>query len=436
MSDTEALLNSWQKFSEEDRFSFAILYSNHPLFKQTIEGLSALKAYNSLPSEEEKLKYGLISSNLNPIFLSLNKEEEDLVERNLPPFPILIQEVFKRRGISEKEIEILNEPLPKNPFERRKLIKEKNEIYEKYGLIPEEWKKIEKAYQEKIWKESRKLIYLFYALTSLELYLATQNPLAPLLYLLSFPIPYQSLRYISSKISSERTRKYLNNAISLYYFLRSPTSAAISTLEFGLAAPLLSKYLEKSWPYLPRFLRKFLYEAQIYLSGIEKRKFDEKEIREILYNIKIDSENIPEYVIEKYKENVENKTIEIENPEETLLTPYTISYWRRRVVAIPEGRKLKIIDKDYVRKLAQKEGMFLEDFEKKLEAIPSRYLGYGLYEGKLVYVKDVIGILSCDLLDALAQKEGYLAILGRKSDEIVDRKLLLQSIFQSSFSKL
>ncbi|MGC9147288.1 MAG: hypothetical protein ACP5GL_05690, partial [Infirmifilum sp.] len=102
----------------------------------------------------------------------------------------------------------------------------------------------------------------------------------------------------------------------------------------------------------------------------------------------------------------------------------------------PEGRKLKIIDKDYVRKLAQKEGMFLEDFEKKLEAIPSRYLGYGLYEGKLVYVKDVIGILSCDLLDALAQKEGYLAILGRKSDEIVDRKLLLQSIFQSSFSKL
>ena len=423
MSDIKALLNSWQKFSEEDRFSFAMLYSNHPLFKQTIEGLSALKAYNFL-SDEKKLEYGLISSSLNPIFLSFNKEEVDFVEKNLPPFPILIQEVFKRRGVSEEEIEMLNKPLPKNPFERRKLIKEKNEIYEKYGLIPEEWKSFEKIYREKIWKESRKLIYSLYFLTSLELYLATENPFSSLIYLLSFPIPYQLLRYASSKISSKRTRKYLNNAISLYYFIRSPTSAVISTLEFGLGAPLLSKYLEKAWLYLPKSLRKFLYESQIHLSGIKKKKFDEREIRENLYNIKIDSQNIPKAAIERFKEDVDNGTIEIENPEETLFNPYSVSYWRRRVVAIPEGRKLKIVDKDYVRKLAQKEGMFLEDFEKKLEAIPSRYLGYGLYKGKLVYVKDIIGILSCDLLNALAYKEGYLAILGRKSDEIIDTKFI------------
>jgi hypothetical protein len=426
MKDFKTLLNLWLKSSEEDRFSLAMLHSDHPLFKQTIESLSALKAYNSLPSEEEKLKYGVFSSSLNPLFLSLTKEEIDWIERNLPPFHILVQEVIKRR-VPEEEIEILNKPFSiKNLLEWRKLNREKNEIYEKYGLIPEEWKKIEKKYQEKIWKESRKLIYSLYALTSLGLYLATQNPLTPLLYLLSFPIPYQVLRYISSKVPHEKTRKYLNNAISLYYFARSPTWAMISILEYGLGASLLSKYLEKSWPYLPRFSRKFLYEAQIYLSGIKKEKFDEREIRKALYNIKIDSPNIPKSVIEKYKEDIDNEIIEIENPAETLLSD-AISYWRRRVVAIPKGRKLEIVDKygqDYVTKLAQKEGM------------PSEYLGYGLYEGKLVYVRNIIGILPCDLLNALAYKEGYVTILARKSDEIVDRKLLLQSIFQSSFLKL
>jgi len=425
IKDAKALLDLWEKLSEESRFSLAILYSNSSLFEPTIEGLSSYIAYKSV-AKEERLEYASYSSSLNPIFFGLTEEEIDFVESNLPPYPILIQEIIKRREIDEKKLEVFRKPLPKNPFERMKLIKERNKILKELGLISDEWEKIKEKQSKKIWEENvKKLFLFFYFLTSLKVYLFSQNPLLLSLYLLSFPIPYNLLKYLSFKIPEKRTKEYLSKALYLYFFLRSPTSAIISFLEFGLGASLISKYLEKTWPYLSRFLEKFLYETQIYLSGIKKEKFDEKDIRKKLYNIKPNSKNIPKRIIEKYREKVDNGLIEIENPEETLFNPFALSYWRREVVAIPEGRDLKIINREYVKKIAQKEGMFFEEFiERRLKKMPFEYLSYGIYDGKLAYVRDIIGILPCQLSNALAYKEGYVTMLAMKSDEIITQKIL------------
>ena len=180
------------------------------------------------------------------------------------------------------------------------------------------------------------------------------------------------------------------------------------------------------------FKKIFVWSSNLSF-GNKKRNFNEKEIREELYNIKINSPNISKSIEEKYRERIDNGLIEIENPAETLLNPYSISYWRRRIVAIPEGRELKIVDKEYIRKLAQKEGMPVDEFiERRLKKIPDEYLGYGIYNERLVYVKDVIGILpskSSGLLHALAHKEGYLIMLAMKSDDIIRN-----SISRSSYT--
>jgi hypothetical protein len=46
-----------------------------------------------------------------------------------------------------------------------------------------------------------------------------------------------------------------------------------------------------------------------------------------------------------------------------------------------------------------------------------------LWRGKLVYTRDIIGILPCQIENALAYKEGYTAVLGKKSDELMDGKM-------------
>jgi hypothetical protein len=106
------------------------------------------------------------------------------------------------------------------------------------------------------------------------------------------------------------------------------------------------------------------------------------------------------------------------------LHPWSISWFRRKVVAIPEGREIKIVDKEFVRKLAEKEGTFLDKIEVEIKKYPKKYLCFDLWNGRIVFTRDVIGVLPCRIFDALAYKEGYIAILGKKADELFEKKLL------------
>jgi hypothetical protein len=270
---------------------------------------------------------------------------------------------------------------------------------------------------------------LFYAATSLELYFSTGDPTTPLIYLASFPLPYQTIKYISRKVPNKRIRDYVDKLSSLYLVARSPVGTMLSLAEFGFVAPLISNTIEKAWysDYFPDLLRKAIYETQIRISGIKPRELDEKEMREKLYNIKIDSPNIPKSAVERFKDEVEDGLIEIEDPRKVLLNPWVLSWFRRKIVAIPEGSSIRIVDKDFVKKLASKEGISEREIEKIIEKIPTKYLGIDYWNDKLVYTRDLIGILPCDIDIALAHKEGYTAILGKKADEIMERRMLLKN---------
>jgi len=415
----------WENSKEEERFLIGRLYWTTPIFRPTVEGLSAYKAYKNLPREERE-EYAKFSSNLYDLFFLLSPEQEDFVERNLPPYYSILKMIWNERKISEDEIRVLLEKTPKNPLKSMKIRKEKEKIAEKYGLIPEEYKSILKIQREDDWKTFRKIMILFYGATTLELYLYTSNPTVPLFYLLTFPLPYNFLKYLSFKISDKRIANFIDKLTIVYSAARSLPSLAISLAEYGFGAPLIAKGIEKFWSsdYFPNFLRRTIYSTQIFVSGLKTRNFDEKEMRELLYNIKIESPNIPQSSIDRFKEEIDNELIELEDPRKVLLRPWSISWLRRRVVAVPEGKNIRIIDRQFIRKLAEKEGTFEKEMEYKVIKNPTKYLGFDLWGGSLVFTRDIIGILPCQIENALAYKEGYIAVLGKKSDEIIERKLL------------
>jgi len=141
-----------------------------------------------------------------------------------------------------------------------------------------------------------------------------------------------------------------------------------------------------------------------------------------------DSPSIPRFALERFREEIVNGIIEVVDPGSVLFHPWALSWFRRRVVAVQEGRKVKVVDKGFVRKLAVKEGLTLEEMEDRVGRMPLKYLGFDLWNGKPAYTKDIIAVLPCELMDALAYKEGYTAVLGKKADEIAERKLLVEDL--------
>jgi hypothetical protein len=422
MKEYQEIYRKWRESGEEDRFLIGWLNSAKVHgFNKTIEGISAYVAYQSLP-REERMKYAEYSSYLFDVFFLLPEEKIGFVERNLPPYEYVAGMIWEGKNLTDEEREILIKRISKNPLKATRLMKNKEEILRRHGLISEEYQAILERQRESEWRDTRKLFALFYAVLSLEIYLSTGEPVTPLIYLASFPLPYQTLKYISRKVPNKRVRDYVNKLSFLYFVARSPVGAMLSLAEFGFVSPLISKTIGKAWysDYFPDFIRKAIYETQIRISGIKSRKFDEREMREKLYNIKIDSPNIPKSAIERFKDEVEDGLIEIEDPRKTLLDPWALSWFRRKIVAIQEGSSIRIVDKDYVKRLANKEGTFQTEIEKTIEKYPTRYFGLDYWNDKLVYTRDLIGILPCDIDIALAHKEGYTAILGKKADKIME----------------
>jgi len=422
MKEYQEIYREWRESGEEDRFLIGWLNSAKVhSFNKTIEGISAYVAYQSLP-RKERMRYSEYSSYLFDVFFLLSEEKIGFVERNLPPYEYVAEMIWEGKNLTDEERELLTKKIPRNPLKARRLVKNKEEILRRHGLISEEYQAILERQRESEWKDTRKLFALFYAVLSLEIYLSTGDLVTPLIYLASFPLPYQTLKYISRKVPNKRVRDYVNKLSFLYFVARSPVGAMLSLAEFGFVSPLISKSIDKAWysDYFPDFVRKAIYETQIRISGIKSRKFDEREMREKLYNIKIDSTNIPKSAIERFKDEVEGGLIEIEDPRKTLLDPWALSWFRRKIVAIQEGSSIRIVDKDYVKRLANKEGTFQTEIEKTIEKNPTRYLGLDYWKDNLVYTRDLIGILPCDIDIALAHKEGYTAILGKKADKIME----------------
>ena len=68
--EIERLYNLWINSREDKRFLIGWLYSSNPIFKPTIEGISAYMAYRNLP-EERRIDYALYSSYLFDLFFTL-----------------------------------------------------------------------------------------------------------------------------------------------------------------------------------------------------------------------------------------------------------------------------------------------------------------------------------------------------------------------------
>ena len=388
-----------------EQYLFSYLNREKPEFAKTIEALTAQKAYNSLP-KELNLEYAVYSASLDPIFFKIDL---NWIEENLPPYSLVVKK-YVEENLSREELE----EIKRNPKKLRKILAK---------TMPRKWIEIQEEYSKQLWYDFRKLIIPTYVLGMASTYLATGNPYS-ILYWASGIIPYYALKILAHNAKNRRISRYLNSIATVYFFGRFGVSAVLSAVEFGYLAPLIGKQLEKAWPYLPKKARRALDSIEKWLSGIKLKEFDEKEIVNSLLQVpKVVQHKVPRKAVERYLEELENGLIEVEDPRKLLYKPFVLSYYRRKVVV----RKGKIVDKDFIKKLAEIEGTFIEEMERKVERKPWKYLGVDLINGEVVWVRDIIGVVpikSEGLFLGISRKEGYSCLLAKKADEIASNLLL------------
>jgi hypothetical protein len=388
--------------SMDIRFLHGHLNGGNPDYKKTIESLTAQIAYNSL-SEKEKIDYAVYSQFLDKLFFNLSEDELATIEQSLPPYSKVLEYVYNKKGISKEDLSLSSKKISKIPFfnyfsyfnknlgeirEARKRLEDK--------IVTEDYKNIKFERSKKLSKDIRKLSLLFYSTTVPLIYLNTKDPILTILWL-SPIFPYYALSYASYYVKDRKISNYLRKSAVFYSLFRNPIAFSLSILEFGLGAQFLGNLIEKAWPYTPKNIRKFIDISEKYFSGIKIKPFDEREIRKELYeNSKIIKTSLPKYIIDEFRDKLENGIIEIENPRETLFKPYLLGYHDNRIVLEKDGKEWKIIDREYVRRLADKYGKFIKDFEEEIVRRPWEYLVFDvkrLDNGIIpVYSKDVIGI--------------------------------------------
>ena len=80
-------------------------------------------------------------------------------------------------------------------------------------------------------------------------------------------------------------------------------------------------------------IRKVLDKSEKFLSGVKAKKFDEKEIRNLLYDVPNEIKTyVPSSSIESYKDGIENRFIKVEDPRENLEEAYVLGYHKREEV--------------------------------------------------------------------------------------------------------
>jgi len=403
-------------------FLHAYFNREDPNYKRTIEALTSQISYISLP-KEEKRDYAIYSQALDPIFFNLSEEDLAIIESSLPPYQQILRYVYEEKGISEEDLMLSSKKISKFPFlsvlsHLKRDWKEMKDASEKIKnkITTEEFEEILLERSKKLSIGFRKLSIPIYSISTPLLYLKTADPFLTAAWL-SSSLLYYALTYASYSIENRKVSNYLRKAATYYVLARNPLAFSQSMLEFGLGAPLAGGLIEKTWPYLPRTFRKAIDVGEKFLSGIKIKPFDEREIREELYEAsKRIKTSLPSCILEEFREKLENGvSIKVENPRETLFTPFSLGYHQREIVLEKEGSEWKIVDKDHVRILAQKEGKFLEDFEREIIKRPWKYLNIDFKKGKPVYAKDVIGMYNFNnngLRKGVALKETETCLLG------------------------
>ena len=378
---------------ESENFIIGFNRRTEPIYGETIEGLTAQISYRSL-NEKSKMEYGAYSYSImrNPIFFLLSNQELALIEKSLPPYPSIVRYAYEKAGISLDDIEeIFKKRNLLYSLFNRKLAAKKKEIEEK--LVSGEYEKIMREYSKQISRNTRKLFLPFYLWTASMILLQTNDPYF-LLPWLSTILPYYLLTELSYKIEDRKISDAIQKASLIYYFSTDPIGTMKSMLEFGVGSSLLGEMIERGWKYLPKSIRKGIDASGKFLSGIKVGKFDEREIREELYeNSKAVLSSLPNKVFDRFREDIENGIIEVENAREIQRDPFSLGYWERGKVLEKRGNEWRIVDKEYIRKLASIHGMFLEDFENLIIRRPYEFLRIDVdRNGNVVFTKDIIGI--------------------------------------------
>ena len=376
-----------------ENFPNSFTRRTEPIYRETIEALTAHISYRSL-DKKSKTEYGAYSDSIlrHPIFFMFSDEELALIEQSLPPYPSIVRYAYEKAGISLEEVEEMarKRNLLYSLLDRR-LGAKKKELREK--LVGEEYEKIVEEYSKRISRNMRKVFVPLYLWTSLVILLQTRNPYF-LLAWLSTIAPYYALTELSYKIKDRKVSDAIRKASLIYYFSTRPIGAIQSMLEFGVGGSLFGIMIERGWRYLPKSVRKGVDACEKFLSGIKVGKFDEREIREELYEYsKLVLSSLPHRVFDRFREDVDSGVIEVEDAREIQRSPFSLGYWERRKVLEQRGNQLEIVDKGYVRKLASIHGMFLEDFENLILRRPYEFLRIDVdRNGNIVFTKDVIGI--------------------------------------------
>lgn len=437
-----------------------------PLYKRTIESLTAQISYKSLLSinKEYAKEFGVFSGALNPIFFHLSPQELSEVELSLPPYPLIMRHVYEKLEISGEDLKlseawkelasrkIYNLPLVDIIFATSSRLKkdwrEMREANERVNnkIITEEFREILDGYSQRYFSVSRKTMIPVYGITALSFYLKTFDLGIEVAYLLSI-LTYNflsSLKYGSnekrkrlSKISFP-IRAITSSSIGAYIYSKTVDLPLIATyfftvflpsyLEAGIEykeASKVGELIEKAWPYLPKIFRKVIESLDAGLWGRKIDQFDERDIREELYeaskNIKT---SLPNGILEEFRRRLEDGvSIQIENPSEKLVIPFALGYHRRKIILEKEGEEWKIRNKEYIRRLAQKCGMFVQDFEREIEKRPGDFLVLDFKGEKPVYCVDVIGMYNFEnegLRKGVAFKEAEACLLGLRANELVN----------------
>lgn len=377
---------------ENRNFMEGFIRRREPLYKETIEGLTAQVSYRSLDGNS-KLEFGVYSNSIlrHPIFFLLSNEELAQIEYNLLPYTAIVKYVYQKVGVSPENVKEINKKHTFFYFLIKKgLSTKEKEIRKK--LVSEEYEKIIEEYSKKIGRNTRKLFIPFY-ISTLIILLQSGNPYLLLPWLSTFA-PYYLLTELSYKLKDRRISDIIRKASLIYLVSTDPIGTMKAMLEFEVGGSILGALIERGWKYFPKNVRKGIDASEKFLSGIKVGKFDEREIREELYeDSKMIRSGLPNLVFERFREDVENGIIEVEDAREIQRKPFSLGYWERRKVAELRGSNLEIVDKEYIKKLARIEGMPLKDFENLIRRRPWEFLRIDVDRyGNVVFAKDVIGV--------------------------------------------
>lgn len=421
-----------------EKFLNGYLNKEKPEYKKTLEALTAIISYKSL-EEDERKEYGKYLQELEPLLFNLSPTELAHVEVSLPEYGEIEEEVYRKIGINEEDLEkikkyreLMSNRIFKLPglnilaiyslrllsvFDEnlKEIINVKESVEKK--IVPEEYKKILDERSKEILKSSMLISMPIYVHSAVLHYLRTLDLTVEAAYLSSVLSSnfFSSLPLLSERFKAEKYRKLLPyirmvtlSSLGAYIYFQSLDPLLISVYLLTISLPYwilgifesglgysFSDAIEKTWPYLPKKVRKALDKTRRFLGNVKIKPFNEEEIYNELYEASLRLEKVsslPSYVFEEFRERLRRKAIKVENLEERLAVPHLLGYYRKEIVLVEHERGLRVVNRRVLEELARAYGIEVENFEREVLREPWKYLEIDVKNGKKVYGRSVIGM--------------------------------------------